>query len=146
MIDNKQIALQQETARLLGSFQERFKAVAPPDLEKLAAAARLQGVDIPQAAHDALISIPGGPEAFVHLLKNPQEIARLAQMQPHVQAAFVAQIAGRATQPKRAISSAPAPIKPVGGSATKSSVPSDQMPYQEFKALREREIKARYRR
>lgn len=47
---------------------------------------------------------------------------------------------------RRPLSRAPAPIRPVGGSATKSSVPMDELNYQEYRKLRDQQAKARYRR
>lgn len=46
----------------------------------------------------------------------------------------------------RRVSKAPAPIRPVGGSSTKSSVPMDELPYSEYKKLREQQRKNMYRR
>jgi hypothetical protein len=48
--------------------------------------------------------------------------------------------------PRKAISAAPLPISPVGGSSTKSSVSADELPYAEFRRMREQQIKQRYRR
>lgn len=47
--------------------------------------------------------------------------------------------------PRRAVSAAPLPISPVGGSATKSSVNADELPYQEYKRVREKQLKNKYR-
>lgn len=47
---------------------------------------------------------------------------------------------------QRPRSHAPAPIRPVGGSATKSSVPMDELSYAEYRKLRDQQAKARYRR
>lgn len=51
-----------------------------------------------------------------------------------------------APPPRRAVSNAPAPIKPVGGSATRSSVPLDELPYSEYRRIRDQQQKNRYRR
>jgi hypothetical protein len=48
--------------------------------------------------------------------------------------------------PRKAISSAPAPIKPLGGGNTKSSVPMDQLDYAEYRRIRDQQVKAKYRR
>jgi len=48
--------------------------------------------------------------------------------------------------PRKAISAAPAPIKPLGGGNTKSSLPMDQLDYAEYRKLRDQQSKARYRR
>jgi hypothetical protein len=47
---------------------------------------------------------------------------------------------------RRAMSSAPQPISPVGGSSTKSSVQVDELPYSEYKRVREQQLKNKYRR
>lgn len=46
----------------------------------------------------------------------------------------------------RPASTAPAPIRPVGGSSTKSSVPMDELPYEQYRKMRDQQEKARYRR
>jgi hypothetical protein len=48
--------------------------------------------------------------------------------------------------PRKAVSAAPAPIKPLGGGNTKSSVPLDQLDYADFRKIRDQQQKARYRR
>lgn len=40
----------------------------------------------------------------------------------------------------------PPPIRPVGGSSTKSSVPIDELPYSEYRKIRDQQEKSRYRR
>lgn len=47
---------------------------------------------------------------------------------------------------RKASKNAPAPIRPVGGSATKSSVPLDELPYSEYRKLRDQQEKNKYRR
>ena len=48
--------------------------------------------------------------------------------------------------PRRAVSNAPPPITPVGGSSTKSSVPLDDLPYSEYRRIRDQQVKNKYRR
>lgn len=48
--------------------------------------------------------------------------------------------------PVRKAKTAPAPIRPVGGSATKSSVPLDELPYAEYRKMRDQQEKNKYRR
>ena len=47
---------------------------------------------------------------------------------------------------RKAMSSAPQPISPVGGSSTKSSVQVDELPYSEYRRVREQQLKNKYRR
>jgi hypothetical protein len=47
---------------------------------------------------------------------------------------------------RRVAASKPAPIKPVGGSATKSNVPMDQLDYRDFRRLRDEQEASRHRR
>lgn len=46
---------------------------------------------------------------------------------------------------RRPVTSAPAPIAPVGGSSSKSTVPLGELPYRDYKRLRDQEERARYR-
>ena len=51
-------------------------------------------------------------------------------------------------EPMRPIrkTSAPPPIRPVGGSATRSTVPIDELDYQSFRKIRDQQEKAHYHR
>jgi hypothetical protein len=133
---------------LASKFTARLNQIKPPDFEKLVQAdfaagpkVRLEGIA------DALLSLPGGPEAYIHLLQHPEEWRRLASLPEHVSVAEIGRLTARLTAPaRRSVSNAPAPIRPVGGSATRVSKPPDEMDYQEYRTWRDKESKLRFRR
>jgi hypothetical protein len=131
-------------ADLAKPFFEKVKAIRArtPDYDAVMDGAK--NIMIPVAVGDALLALPGGPEASVHLARNPREAAELAQLPDHVAVARAAALCSRLdAASRRPISRAAAPIRPVGTSSTKSSVPADELSYQDYKRAREREIKAR---
>jgi hypothetical protein len=144
-LSTPQAELDHMRAERFTSFQSQLKELAPTDLQTRAQALIAQGLDVSIPVQDALVSLDGGPQTLIYLIDHPEELRKLASMSDYGATARVAQLAARLTPQKRSISAAPPPIKPVGGSATKSSVPAGEMPYQEYKAMREREIKNRYR-
>lgn len=96
-----------------------------------------------------------GPDLQYYLAKNPKVASDLAKMSPQMAMARAGAIADQlgqeetpATEEARPVSkkSAPAPIRPVSGSSTKSSVPLDELEYQEFRRIRDLQEKNRYRR
>jgi len=104
-------------------------------------------IPVPKVVEDALLTLPGGPEATLFLAQNPAEAQKLQDVPEHLALAHVAQLTARLNPGfnRRATSNAPAPIRPIGGSSTKSSVPLDELPYQDYKREREKQAKARYR-
>lgn len=128
------------------AFAARLDEIKPADAEKLAQEAVKNGPDISVAVRDALLGLgrSGGPEALIYLWQHPEMRRQLARENDYVAVARVGELAGRlAGPPRRQRSSAPAPIVPVGGSSTRSSVSMDQLPYSDYRAAREREIKSR---
>jgi hypothetical protein len=138
--------LRSELAVPFAARMQELKA-STPDFKEVFEKAITEGVDISPKVADVLLALPGGPETAVYLARNKQERERLARLPDDVAAAAAAQLAARFDPALRARrSAAPAPIKPVGGSATKSSVPLDEMPYSEYRKLRDQQERARYRR
>jgi hypothetical protein len=80
-------------------------------------------------------------------VQNPAEAQKLQNVPEHLALAHIAQLTARMSPDfqRRPVSKAPAPIRPIGGSSTKSSLPLDELPYQEYKREREKQAKARYR-
>jgi hypothetical protein len=137
-----------EIAKLSGQFQAKLEAIKPDNFEALVQNAHRQGVDITPAIRDALLVSPEGPQVLVRLLEHPEELQKLAQAtDQHTAAYAIGRMAGSLSQPRqRAISNAPAPIRPLSGSDTKSSVPPDQMSFQDYRRWRDQSEKARFRR
>jgi hypothetical protein len=107
---------------------------------------RAQTPDIAELVGDALLALPGGPEATLYLIRHPEQARELQGLPEHVAVAKVAQLTARLDPAaKRQRSNAPPPISPVGGSATRSSLPLDELPYAEYRRRRDEQSKNRYR-
>lgn len=130
---------------------------------------------IPQSAQLAIIEAGEiGPDIAYYLGKHPDLCHELADMSPMRAVAKIGQIEaaiqgtggkqqGIARAPvasrnlnsnrpqdsvstnRKPVTSAPAPIAPVGGSSSKSAVPLAELPYRDYKRLRDQEERARYR-
>jgi hypothetical protein len=113
-------------------------------------------LEIPPAVLAELGSDPAGADLAVHLAQNPDVAEQLRQMplseavRQTREALGVLKYQAANPQPappaRKAISNAPAPIRPVGGSATRSSVPIDETDFQTFRNIRDQQEKQRYRR
>jgi hypothetical protein len=95
---------------------------------------------------DAIVNSETGPALMYHLCQHPEECDRIAAMHPLMAVKEMGKLeAQMETAPTGPVSSAesvtkaPRPIKPVGGGATASTIPPDQMSYQEFKRFREKQ-------
>jgi|TARA_R110000824_G_scaffold116455_12_gene267939 hypothetical protein len=96
---------------------------------------------------DAVLNSDAGPALMYHLCTNPDECDRIANMHPmaaikemgKLEAQIEAAIPTGPPSSAKHITQAPPPIKPVGGGATASTVPLDQLPYQEFKRIRDKQ-------
>ena len=106
-----------------------------------------QGKDLPmtQPMQDSVLNSDMGPEVMYHLCRFPEECDRIAALSPMVaireMGKLEARIEAAGTGPASSSipsTNAPRPIKPVGGGATASTVPLDQMDYQSFRRARER--------
>lgn len=96
-----------------------------------------------------------GPALTYYLLKNPDEVKAIAMKAPPQQVIHLARLEERLRQegakaappgpPPAAApaTKAPEPIKPVGSSPTATTVSPDEESYQDYKARRERELRAR---
>jgi hypothetical protein len=130
-----------------------------PDFDQVVAAAR--GAQIPRAVADVLPTFHNSGAMVYLIAKNPEfaaELTYLAQRNPHLAVARIGQLSAtldavdaqaaqqRSSAPVRVpVSHAPKPIKPVGSSPTRSSVPLDEADYQTFRAARQAQEKNRYR-
>lgn len=153
-----QQAINQLRSELAVPFQARVAEITKDiDVKELATQAHANGPDISDDVRDVLLALhaQGGPEAAVYLAQHPEDRRALSNMPPDVAAVKVAQLAGRLAGEGRAVkapitsakplTTTPAPITPVRGSSTKSSVPLDQKPYQEYRRIRDQQDKARFR-
>lgn len=136
-----QVELNELRAQALVPFRERVAELAANlDLKDV------PNIRIPDAVCDVLITLAGGAEAAVYLAQHPEEVRQLSALPEAIAVAKTAALTARLDPAARRLEShAPRPIRPIGGSATKSSVPPDELSYQDFKKQRERDIKARRR-
>ena len=108
-----------------------------------------QGKDLPVTPpmRDAVLNSDSGPALMYHLCSNPDECDRIANMHPMAAIKEMGKLearieAARSTGPSssaKPVTQAPPPIKPVGGGATASTVSLDQLHYQEFKRIRNKQ-------
>lgn len=110
--------------------------------------------DFPEALRDlkpdspmtvGLMSLDNGDDVAYHLIKNPAEDKRIGSLSPVAQFLELGRLSAKlsATPPKaQTPSDAPAPIKPVGGSAP-STKKLSEMSQDEFDKRREAQIRAR---
>ena len=124
----------QKTVEAKEKFEDWEEVVGQPNIQ------------IPMVAQVAIIESENGPEIAYYLGKHPEVRERLLELNEFSQSRVVmeiglisAHLAGEAEavspKPKPGTKAA-APIKPVGGSSTKSTVPLAEMPYQDFKKVR----------
>lgn len=94
-----------------------------------------------------------GPALTYYLLKRPDELKAIALKAPQQQIVHLARLEERIRQggakktgpsPSAAPETkAPEPIKPVGSGPTATTVPLDEESYQDYRARRERELRAK---
>jgi hypothetical protein len=112
-----------------------------PDVAQLNERAPQLRDEIAGAVRQATMEVPNPGELTYHLLSHPQIIQKLNQLNPRQ--AFTetmresARLELTSNGHSRPVSSAPAPIQPLRGTASSTADP-DEMDFQDFKAWRER--------
>lgn len=86
--------------------------------------------------------IPEGHRVLAALRDNPDDAQRIANLPPVKMAAALVAFANKAKPQAAQISSAPEPIRPVGGSA-KASAPDEQEPIEAWMAKRRAQVEAK---
>ena len=128
-----QAEMERLRAELAADFGRRMDAIKPPDMDQLMAAAGQEGTDVSPEVADTLMTLDGGPQAVIYLLKHADERQKLARLPSHIAVGYAGHLAAQLAAPaRRQRSSAPAPISPVGGSSTRSSLAPDTMSYQDY--------------
>jgi len=103
-----------------------------------------QALPVSEAMRDALLATDKGPEILYHLAGNPEEILRIAEMQPYAQALELGRLEARMSLPKpNKSTSAPAPIKPLSAGGESVSKNPDDMTSKEWLAWREKSLKGK---
>ena len=160
-------AIAEQQAYVRGIFDDYNASVARAR-EKIADFDEVVGKDnvpVPLIAINAMYELENGPEVAYYLARHPDVREQLLEWnEPNVRGGVRKIMAAldrisEQLSPQQPASgsnngspqrprpvSPPAPIKPLGGaSATRTSVPMDEMPYQEYKRAREAEIRGRRR-
>jgi hypothetical protein len=148
-------AEQAETAKLeamWNAHQERLKEAYEryDDFEEMAE--RVSKTPIDAAISNAIIELENGPDVLYHLAKNPKLVTSLSKMSDTRAVAEIGRISAMLEEPEQEEAAipvkraGPAPIRPVGGNATKSSLPLDELDYQTYRRVRDQQEKQRYRR
>lgn len=142
---------QQAEQQAVQGFQQRageYVKVAPDYYEAMQA---VEHIPVSPALKVALVESELGHAVAYELAKHPEELARITRLAPVHVAREVGRIEARiearsAPEPQQRImpSKAPAPIRPVGQGANGSGPMklSDDLPYQDWKRVREKQIAA----
>lgn len=120
-----------------------------------------QPIQIPRSVQTAIIEMDNGPDVAYFLGKHPEICEGLLELSSVKAVMEIGRIsdqlaggnepAGAAdktvTPPpvRNVTSNAPPPISPVKGVATKSSVPVDELPYREYRRVRDEQERSRYK-
>jgi hypothetical protein len=142
--DKRTAAEREQTARATtaGEWQRRVeKATAEmPDFEDVVASSE---VPMTEPMRSAIMESDAGPKLAYYLANNPDEAADIARMTPIRAISALGRIEERLSKPvAKQVTSAPAPLTPVGGSAKVAKDPGE-MSQAEFERWRKSVIKAR---
>lgn len=85
---------------------------------------------------EVILESEAGPQLAYHLGKNPAEAARIARLNPRLQAAELGKLEARLSSPKPLAKQPPAPIKPVNGMAAGGAKDPNAMSMSEYIAWR----------
>jgi hypothetical protein len=124
-----------------------------------------QEIDLPAGVGPAILEFENGPEVAYFLGKNTEVTKKLNEMSPYAAIAEIGRIAARLEKtpsplqetnntstrsPDRVptVSKAPAPITPLKGAGVRISkdLNDPNMPYDEYRKIRDEQVKARFRR
>ncbi len=139
------VAQREVQARTKGFISAGEKEFGASDfMEKCNEVAALGAGDSPEFM--AIITdaelIPDGHKVIAALAEHPEDAQHILSLPPLKMAAALAKFAGTAKVPEKKISQAPAPIKPIGGTA-KASTPNDNDPIDNWMAKRRAELAAK---
>lgn len=92
------------------------------------------------AMEEAILDSEQGPQVAYHLGQHPEQATRIAQMSPYAAAREIGRLEQKLSIPtKPATTSAPDPVKPVGGSGEGRTKTPDQMSTKEWMAWRNKQ-------
>lgn len=146
--EQKERAAQEAAAERIKSFQTKVNEKYPDLAER---AETIAHVEMPQGMGEAISESDFGPDILNHFVENPKDFERIAALSPSAAIREVgkleARLEGAAQKPAPAAvpkpSAAPAPLKPVGGTAVLGdSEPSHNNP-DEWRKWRDRQVHKR---
>jgi hypothetical protein len=123
-----------------------------------------KNIEIPQGVQMAILEMENGPEVAYFLGLHPEVCRDLLKMSQPKAILEIAKMSARLEEPAKkdegqnqegnksgpdrnpVVSRAPAPIKPLTGHAVKSTVSLDQLDYAEYRRIRDKQEKERFRR
>ena len=120
---NVERAIEQRVSREWVAKVDKVRSVAP-DFD--AVFNNVANIEFAPMALEAVAQHPKGAEIAYMLGKNVSDAYRIAALPPYQQLMAIGEVAARANLPKaKAVSSAPAPVKPVQGGSSNSAPPTD---------------------
>lgn len=136
---------QEEAARVIQSSQERARDIILERFEQRADQAREKYTDFDAVVNaedvhltpvmtETIVEAEEGAEIAYYLGQHPEEAQKIARLAAGAQRLALAKIAINLSQPKTRQSSAPAPIKPVGGTNAPARWDSDSASFEQFRA------------
>lgn len=146
-------AQEQQASEALNAFAERIEEAAEKydDWDEVSDTMKNEP-ELPVVVTNAIIDTENGPDVMYYLATHKDVRKKLYTMSDERAAVEIGRISAILEQPeveeeeKRPIKELPAPIRPLRGSSTKSTVPIDELPYQEYAKIRAKQEKERYRR
>lgn len=121
---DRQQAAQRERASVQASWSAQVEAAMDryEDFEEVAFTATIS-----DSGADIIAQMDSGADVAYYLGKHPKEAATIAELSPARQAVALGKIEAKLSiEPPKPTSAAPAPVKPVKGSGTVDSGPSDR--------------------
>lgn len=117
------------------TFAERQASVKTsiPDYDAVVGSA---DVAISPHLSEAILDSDKGPELVYHLAKNPAEAARLSALSPLAAARELGRIEATLEKPAKAVTKAPAPMKPTAGTGSSATTDPSKMTNEEYRAYR----------
>ena len=148
--EQKARAAQEAQAERVKSFQVKVNEKYPDLAERAESIAHIQ---MPDGMGEAIAESESGPDILNHFAENPKDFERIAALSPSAAIREVgkleARLEGAAKKPEPVVekkaSAAPAPLKPVGGTAVLGDgEPSHDNP-DAWRAWRDRQVAAKKR-
>ena len=156
----EQAAMVAATQEVEASYHEQSASARERYADFDDAISNIAEMEILQPLIDYIKEQGNGADIAYYLGKHPDEVRKLHDMDLGYGFAYLGRIGAslegppeerpaaptRRSADERPVSSAPAPIKPLTGHSTKSSVSLDELPFSEYRKIRDKQEKEKYRR